>query len=109
MSTYRYWRSALALVGDCGKLSREQMAEIGPVHENAPQFGFFRWPHKSGRTVERWAPVAIWADPEDGSVQATVDNEDTDPCEAWVWCCRYPITEQTYRSMTEPVLHEEDA
>jgi hypothetical protein len=95
--TYTYWQRALALVGDCGKLSRAQVAEIGPVSEDDPQPGFYMWPSWRGSEPK---PVAFWH--EDGQIRCAVGGEIyAYPSEAWVWALKTPITEETYRAVAE--------
>lgn len=93
---YKHWRDALALVGDCGRLTRADMAGMDPVHEDVPGCGYYRWPQKG------MAPkaVAIWFDGWDGRYLAEVDGlPHDDVCEAWTWSLRDPITHETYEAV----------
>jgi hypothetical protein len=102
-ANYTFWSGALALVGDCGKLSREQITALGGCHENEPRAGFWRVPVKeraaSGRqVVVGWDPVAIWY--EDFAPVALVYGfEATDPCIVGSHAVWHPITEETYHAV----------
>jgi hypothetical protein len=92
---YAFWRGALALVGDCGTLSREQIMQLGGVHENSPQPGFYRKPRK-GEVAQ---PVAIWMDAS-GPV-ALLGGEMADASAVWTWCCKCPVSHETYTAVRD--------
>ena len=98
--TYDWWLSALELAGDYGVLTREQMYTLG-VHEDEPQPGFYRVPPPKRRLRDddpiddAW--VAIW--PTDNGLAALWNGEPTEPCAAWAWCCKAPVSEERYRKM----------
>lgn len=99
-STYDFWLSALELAGDYGILGRAQLASLG-VHEDEPQPGFWRVPPPKRRLSdnqdmdESW--VAIW--PQGDGLAAVWNGEPTDPCSAWLWCCKTPVSEERWRRM----------
>ncbi|MFO1151175.1 MAG: hypothetical protein U1E62_22590 [Alsobacter sp.] len=68
-----------------------------PVHENDPQSGYWRVRAWRGGP---WLPVAIWRDP-DGRLKALKDGMPADAQALWTWCCRHPISYQTYRAVAE--------
>lgn len=99
---YAFWRAALALAGDGGRLTRRQAAEIGPL-TSAPECGFWRKRVKgtiNGKRVRRPSlPVAIWSTSE--GFQCLVDGKPADASAIWSWVCTTPISEQTYRAVAE--------
>lgn len=100
---YAYWRRALAMVGDCGKLSRAQCAELGGI-TTEPCCGFWRKPNveiKDGkRTTLAAHAVAIWQD-EAGVYHARVNGVPGDAQDVWTWCAMNPITYETYLAVGE--------
>lgn len=93
---YLWWRQALR-------------GEFGLIYESDPQPGYYRMRRGKGGP---WVPVAIW--PEHDVAQApTEDNSsplkfnclvsgvDRDPYEVWTWCCRYPVSYETYVAVAE--------
>lgn len=99
---YGFWRSALTIAGDGGRLSRQQLVSVGAV-TSEPRPGFWRKrvvEIVNGKRVRRPSlPVAIWPTPE--GFQCLVDGKPADPDETWSWVCTTPISEQTYRAVAE--------
>lgn len=96
---FAWWRAALA-------------GDVGPIHEGAPQPGFYR------RRLVRggpWVGVAIWLaqeiDPETGELVAderlvaTVDGAPADPIAVWTYCAKNPIPEAEYRFLIAAARH----
>ena len=75
-------------------------------HENQPECGWFKTREKLDyRQYGPWLPVKIWLHSPtdengfldgDEELRAYRDGEAVDPQDIWVWCCRYPITEEEY-------------
>jgi hypothetical protein len=99
---WSYWRSALALVGDCGKLTKPQVAGLGGI-TTEPRCGFWRKPVTEiidGKRIKRPSlPVAIWRD--EAGWQCLVDGAPADAEDTWSWCAMTPISEETYRRVAE--------
>lgn len=100
---YAYWRGALALVGDGGKLSRAQVAQLGGI-TTEPFCGFWAKPVleiKDGkRTKKPPVAVAIWQTP-DGKFAAKVNGVEGDAYDVWTWCAMTPISYETYLAVGE--------
>lgn len=89
---YNWWMKALELAGDCGELSRDQIAGLG-VSEGDAHLGFYRKrKFKNGPFIH----VAIWYD---GGIRALADGKPVDADDVWSFCCRNPISEATYRTI----------
>ncbi len=82
-ASFEWWRNALA-------------GAVGPLHENQPQPGYYRKPARHGEPAEA---IAIWA--EGDTLHALRNGRDVDPCAIWTWCCREPITYETYVAVAE--------
>ena len=82
--SYTYWRNAL-------------QGQLGPIHENDPQCGYYRMRWRRGG---EWIPVAIFRE-DDGEVLALCKGEMKDAFEVWTWCCRYPVDYEVYRAVAE--------
>jgi hypothetical protein len=99
---YGYWRGALAAAGDGGKLTRQQVADLGGITME-PRCGFWRKPVVEvidGKRVKRPSlPVAIWRD--ETGYRALVDGRDADAEETWSFVAMTPISEDTYRAVAE--------
>lgn len=99
---WAYWRAALALVGDCGKVSRPQVAALGGITME-PRCGFYRKPVTDvidGKRVKRPPlPVAIWRDGDE--FRCLLDGKDADAADVWTYCATHPISEDTYRLVAE--------
>lgn len=75
------------------------------IREDEPQAGWWKMRLKPKCA---WVPVRIWLEQEvlDGELIApevlkcTVDGEEKDPREVWVWCSQRPIEEHEFRYMT---------
>lgn len=80
MADYSYWTNALA-------------GEFGPVHDGEAHPGF--WRKRTSRSGP-FVPVAVWE--QDGKLIALVDGKEADPRDIWTYICRYPVTEEAYRS-----------
>lgn len=96
---YAWWRLALAMVGDCRRLTREQLRNHG-LHETQPECGFYRTRKRTGHRQYAYEPVAIWRD-DTGELRAACNGEPADPHELWTWCAPNPLTEETYRAVAE--------
>jgi hypothetical protein len=77
---YAFWRNALA-------------GNFGEMHDSDPQPGFYRTKGRDGIPL----PVAIWRD--GGKMIAVRNEEPVEADEVWTWCCRYPISHQTYKTV----------
>lgn len=91
---YIFWRKALEL-GAGRELSRDHLEQLGNTLE--PQSGFWRRrAHKDGPFVA----IAIWRD-ETGKLWCLQNGEPKD-CDdqMWSYCCKWPITEELYHSVT---------
>lgn len=73
---WAFWQNALA-------------GQFGPIHENAPQTGFYRVQND---------PVAIWE--LGGAMVATRAGRPVDAAEVWTWACRKPITHELFEAVT---------
>lgn len=93
MSDQYAWYFKALEVGGGRQLSREQQQALGVTHE--PQSGFYRKRNKNGPDV----PVAIWTG--DMDLVAVSGDDALDPVDIWTWCCRWPITEASYRDVAE--------
>ena len=80
-----YWKNAL-------------MGILGPIHENAPQCGWYRTRPKRGYAS---LPVRIWRDHEGTDLRALKAGRAIDPCEIWTWCCMNPVSEDAYKEALE--------
>lgn len=102
MDEWAYWRGALALVGNGGKLTKAQVEQLGGITQE-PCAGFWRWPvaeRIDGKKVAKPSlPVAIWLD--ESEWRCLVDGKPEFPDAAWSWCAMCPITEDTYRRVAE--------
>lgn len=81
-NAWDWWRAALT-------------GEFGPIHEDAPQTGFYRMRPAKGAP---WQRVAIWTD-EDGTAAMVNDEMVTDAArisDIWTRCCRHPIASGLY-------------
>lgn len=66
---------------------------IGPIHENEPQQGYYRTRRKNGP----WEPVAIFYPEDTAELVAYRDGREVrDINGLWVWCCRNPISFEAY-------------
>lgn len=75
------------------------------IREQDPECGWWKM-----RLVKRgaWVPVRIWLEQEiaDGELlspeilKCTVDGQEKDPREVWVWCSQRPIEEHEFRYLT---------
>jgi hypothetical protein len=85
---FAWWQDAIA-------------GRTGPIHENDPQSGYYRM--RRGKGGE-WIAVAIWRD-DIGQLVAVTDEggttQDVDPLTVWTWCCRNPVSYETWLSVTE--------
>jgi hypothetical protein len=92
---YAFWRKAIEL-GAGRELSREHLEQLGNTLE--PQSGFWRRrAYKDGPYVA----IAIWRDGtgklwcmQNGRAKDCDDN-------LWASCCKWPITEELYHSVTD--------
>ena len=80
---WHWWQEALA-------------GRIGPIHDSAPQQGFYRV--RDGKSGP-FLPVAIWQ--QDGQWIALRNGKEADAAAIWTWCCRNPITEEAYYTALE--------
>lgn len=88
---YEYWQNALR-------------GDFGLMHDGDAQPGFYR---KRTSKAGPFVPVAIWE--HEGAVVALVDGKSGDPAALWSFVCRYPVTEEQYRSRVETgKWHDED-
>lgn len=103
MDEWAYWRSALALVGDGGKLTKAQAGDLGGITME-PRPGFWRKPVTEIVGGKRWRrpslPVAIWRD-LDGAMHARVNGVPGDAEEIWTWCAMCPVSYETYQAVGE--------
>lgn len=74
---YAYWRNAVA-------------GTFGPIHESAPQNGFYRKKNRDGSL----SPVAIFD--HEGEKVALLNGVATDPASVWTWVADKPVTEAAY-------------
>jgi hypothetical protein len=94
MDQYEKWRKACELSAG-RELSREQMQQLGFTLE--PLSGFWRRrAYKDGPFVA----IAIWRD-EAGALWCLQNGEPKD-CDdqMWTYCCKWPISEELYHSVT---------
>lgn len=102
MDEWAYWRAALALVGDGGKLTKPQIATIGGI-TSEPKPGFWKKPVAEifdGKKIKKPPlPVAIWREGE--TFRCLVDGAEAKADDVWSWCATSPISEQTYRLVAE--------
>lgn len=90
--SYDWYFKALETAGDCGELTRNQIASLG-VSEGDAQPGFYRKrKFKNGPFI----PVAIWQD-DTGHMLCVCGGDMVDAGEIWTFACRNPISEATYR------------
>jgi hypothetical protein len=93
--SYAFWRKALEL-GAGRELSREHLEQLGNTLE--PQSGFWRRrTYKDGP----YAAIAIW---RDGTGKLwCMQNGRAKDCDDNLWssCCKWPITEELYHSVTD--------
>src|SRR6476659_3343138 len=78
-----FWSNALA-------------GDVGPVHENLPQPGYYRM--RDGKRGP-WVPVAIWQ--ENGALRALRAGREADAQELWTWCCQHPVPYEVYVAVAE--------
>lgn len=95
MASYAYWKAALAVANDCGRLSKAQMKKIGAPSESDPQPGFYRRRNKNGPPT----PVAIWE--KDGKMVAKVGAVMGDASAVWVSSCDNPVKAETYNAVVK--------
>lgn len=81
---YEWWRNACA-------------GNLGPIHDNEPQCGFYR---KRKFKDGPWQPVAIFPDPDTGEITALVDNRHiADAGEIWTWVAKHPVEHEVYEAV----------
>jgi hypothetical protein len=91
MSTeaYRWWADAL----EC---------HFGPVSDGDCRPGFYRRRQYKGGP---WVGVAFWMDSDGATVGCRTVNGVSepldDPAAEFLWCCRHPVTEDTYRAYAD--------
>ncbi|WP_460451796.1 hypothetical protein [Alsobacter sp. SYSU BS001988] len=72
------------------------MSDSVAFHENDPRPGYYRMRARRGGP---WTPVAIWA--EGDAIRALKGSVPVHPCDVWTWCCRHPISYETYVAVAE--------
>lgn len=83
---WAWWRKALANPSEIGKSL--------PVHDGVPNQGYYRVRYGKDKPYE---PVAIWM--EDGAWLAYRGGKEAKADEIWTFCCRSPISYETYQAV----------
>lgn len=89
MDRYLWWTNALA-------------GNIGPIHEDTPNAGFFRRKMRDGTM----AGIAIWYDGD--KPVALVNGKSADANEAWIAGAKRPVEESAYRAWEETGVWPDD-